>query len=359
MHAPRLHLRRRLLRLRTLSLATLAATVATLVLGPAPADALSGSSISWLLAAPTVTRGSTDTLNGAVTMGSTARPVLLQRYASGAWRATATSVRTATGRFALPLPTTATGRFTYRAFAPTAGGRVAVATRAVVVTVTLPPVSNPRAYGFLSRVANPSAPVARWDPCTSTGGRRTIGYAVNPANAPAGYAADVAGAFSRLGAATGLVFVRRADTAIVPGAKGQRPYPADVQIVLAWAAPGVSAYLPAGTGELARGGATWQLGYRDVHNGPASSIVAGYVVLDPGRHLAGGFGAGPVYGLQGTEGQLLMHELGHAVGLAHPAIRDVTEVMSPVLTRKLAVWGAGDRTGLRLVGATAGCLHRG
>lgn len=348
-------------RTRRLGLLTLAVTVATLVLGGGPAHALAASTLSWRVAATTVTRGGADTVSGAVTPGSTARPVVLQRYWSGAWHATTTSVRTTTGRYSLRVPTSSTGRFTYRVHAPAAGGRVAVSTRSIVITVTPPPVSNPRAYGFLSRQADPAAPVARWDPCTSTGAARTIGYAVNPANAPKGYATDVAGAFYRLHVATGLTFARRADTTIVPGRKvnGAYPaYPGNVQIVLAWTARGVSAYLPAGASELARGGASWQLGWSDPAGRPASSIVRGYVVLDAGRHLAAGFGSGPATGLQGTEGQLLMHELGHAVGLAHPAVRDVTEVMNPVLTHKPAAWGAGDKTGLRLVGATAGCLHR-
>ncbi|MGZ6889156.1 MAG: hypothetical protein ACXVGM_03940 [Oryzihumus sp.] len=45
-------------------------------------------------------------------------------------------------------------------------------------------------------------------------------------------------------------------------------------------------------------------------------------------------------GLIGARGQLLLHELGHAVGLDHPRVADTSEVMFPVLTHKVASWGS-------------------
>jgi hypothetical protein len=147
-------------------------------------------------------------------------------------------------------------------------------------------------------------------------------------------------------------------TTLVPSPATLADYPANTQIVLAWTSRGTSSYLPAGSSELARGGADWQTGYVDA-SGPAAAMVHGYVVADVKTLLAQGFGAGPSTGLQGTEGQLLMHELGHVVGLAHPAVADSTEIMSPTLTHKLAVWGAGDKVGLAQLGAHAGCLRVG
>jgi hypothetical protein len=53
-----------------------------------------------------------------------------------------------------------------------------------------------------------------------------------------------------------------------------------------------------------------------------------------------------------------MHELGHTTGLDHPTVNDKAQIMYSVMTRKLAVWGAVDKNGLRRVGAPAGCLRR-
>jgi predicted Zn-dependent protease len=50
-----------------------------------------------------------------------------------------------------------------------------------------------------------------------------------------------------------------------------------------------------------------------------------------------------------------MHELGHAVGLDHTT--DRSQIMYPTMTRKKAVFGAGDRTGLHYLGRTSGCLY--
>lgn len=340
----------------------LLASVAALVLSTAPAGALGGSTLLWRVSATRVTVGTTTTMSGTVTRGTTARTVVLQRYYSGAWRSTTTQVRTSTGRFALRVPTAAAGRFTYRLKAMAGGGRVAVATGSVTVTVAPRPVSNPRAFAFLSRQGDASAPLARWNPCSPQGvDQHAIGYRVNVTGlspeAASSVTADVRGTFERLSAATGLTFADRGTTTLVPSSATLVDYPADTQIVIAWTSRGNTTYLPAGSTELARGGADWRTGYLDAAGHPASAMLHGYVVADVKTLLAQGFGAGPTTGLQGTEGQLLMHELGHVMGLAHPTVSDSTEIMSPTLTHKLAVWGAGDKAGLALLGANAGCLH--
>lgn len=219
------------------------------------------------------------------------------------------------------------------------------------------PVSDPDAYSFLSRGLDPTAPVSRWDPC---GG--AITYRVNPARAPRHGVSDAKGAFARVAQATGLRLRYRGTTSAVPGADGKAgAYPPRTDIVVAWVTPGKQSpgYLPKPPkgyrGLAGVGGGTWW-GAFTKSGAAANEITTGYVVLDATQHLASGFGAGPRQGPQGTEGQLLMHEIGHAVGLGHPAVDDPTEIMHPVMTHKKAVWGAGDLNGLRRVGATQGCL---
>ncbi|MGN6635827.1 MAG: hypothetical protein ACTHJ6_10270 [Oryzihumus sp.] len=218
--------------------------------------------------------------------------------------------------------------------------------------------SNPRAYAFASRPAGSSAPIARWNPCSGA-----IGYRVNLSHAPRGALHDVGGAAARIRAATGLRLVYQGTTRIIPGRSWQPAFPADTRMVIAWDLPSrnhlLSPALPGRPGitTVGAGGSLWVPGYRDRAGRPALAIIQGFVVLSATARLSAGFSLGPAYGLQGTRGQLLMHELGHAVGLDHPRVADRTEIMRPVLTRKLARWGAGDLVALRRVGASSGCLY--
>ena len=86
-------------------------------------------------------------------------------------------------------------------------------------------------------------------------------------------------------------------------------------------------------------------------------ISTGYVLInaDYARTAPAGFGADQPHG------NVLMHELGHLVGLDHPEevprLADDWQVMTQSGGLPASVWGAGDLAGLRRVGRTAGCLR--
>jgi hypothetical protein len=195
---------------------------------------------------------------------------------------------------------------------------------------------------------NSDGSVVRWNPCGS------IRYRVNLRYAPAGAWTDVQAAIAKITAATGLKFVYYGTTTAIPQStygSGFTPGQTVPPLLIAWAAPGT------GTGRsnllttsiAGRGGwrsIAWYDANRVYHR---PRIYTGFVVINTKYNsMTGGFGLGH------TRGELLMHELGHAVGLNHTG--DGTQIMYPSTTRYAGTWGAGDATGLRRVGLASGCI---
>jgi hypothetical protein len=235
-----------------------------------------------------------------------------------------------------------------RMAAAVAAALVCVPLMTVPASAALSARGNPRAYAFISRSGG-SGPIARWNPCAR------IGYRVNPRLGGAGALADTRGALARIHRVTGLRFVYRGRTRIIPGGRGGKHYPRDTQLVVSWARPGQTRMLDA-AGVAGQGGPSW-VTWHSPSGRAKAMITRGFVVLNANLDLGGGFGGGVHNGWAGTRGQLLMHELGHAVGLDHPRQNDRREIMYPTMTTKRAVWGAGDLHGLRRLGAAGGCLR--
>jgi Matrixin len=92
-----------------------------------------------------------------------------------------------------------------------------------------------------------------------------------------------------------------------------------------------------------------QEGTGDFHN----QYVAGYVVIDGGARYAPS-------GRWSME-LIVMHELGHLLGLGHVEAPDELmyseEVAPRTAPNQISTWGPGDLEGLRLLGAEQGCLE--
>ena len=180
---------------------------------------------------------------------------------------------------------------------------------------------------------------ARWDPCTP------IRYVVNPAWMPHAGRADLAEALRRISAVSGLQFVDEGDTDELPSL-ARDAYQPD-RYGERWA-PLLVTWVPPASTDVGIGGGIQGVSLAvAVPGADGGSIVTGQVVLDADRRLASGFGPGS------TDGEVLLHELAHAVGLGH--VDDPTQVMYFRTTNSESQFGAGDRAGLAALGAPAGC----
>lgn len=200
-------------------------------------------------------------------------------------------------------------------------------------------------YRFI-RTAVGGGPV-RWDPCT------TITYAINTgAVAPNAVRPDLKEAIRRVTAATGIEFryvgttdetffsafrrmryhgvIRRAKVIMVwvdhEAYQSILDRLGDPRPVIAFARPMAGLYT-----------------HRDQYLG-------GVVVIDADATSVPGFG------FRFARGLVLLHELGHIIGLDHVRDRDQLMYSGPNPNLRLRGFGVGDREGLRQLGEEAGCF---
>ena len=179
----------------------------------------------------------------------------------------------------------------------------------------------------------------RWDPCTP------IRYKVNTAGLPAAARSIVVEAIAQLAAVTGLELIDMGDTADLPQTGSPRRPPApDYDLLIAYASgPSFRAF--AGTNRyMAVGGpaATYQ-------RGSGWRYDQGIVLIDLSDGLPFDWSS------QGW-GRIVLHELGHVVGLLH--VEDPGQLMHGRASARTS-FAEGDLAGLRRLGAAQGCLLPG
>ncbi|MGH9114389.1 MAG: hypothetical protein ACRDWW_01025 [Acidimicrobiales bacterium] len=180
-------------------------------------------------------------------------------------------------------------------------------------TIVTTPQSLGDQYSF--EVTNSDGVPARWNPC------ETIHYAVVYAGAPAGWQSVVSDDMAAVQAATGFSFAydgAYADSSEVPSSS---------QLTLSWT--------PNLTGGDMVGLTTY---WYYTLSGFTPQLVSAEIQLKTGLSAA-------------AEEPVLLHELGHSMGLGHVTGR---EVMNPV-DMGLTAYQPGDLGGLWRLGATQGC----
>jgi len=315
-------------------------TVVVMAMFVTPARAVLGSvTADW--PAAQVSRGSSVSVTGHVSGLELGDGVFLQQKVLGGWR-NITKVRLDASRnYRVAIPTWWVGTRTYRVITTSLLNTTLLGTPSSSWTVDVVPTYNPPGYETQYKYSTSSP--ARWDPC------RTIGYRVNARQATSGAITDVKTAFKRLGFATGFRFVYRGTTTGIPQNGGNSWYPAGTQIVVAWARPSQSSMLRLFPNAVGVGSAITSGGYVNGDGTSISRIIRGAVVVNSERHYRAGFGTGS------TRGDIVLHELGHTMGLSH--VGGSRQIMYPMVTSGPALLGKGDLGGLERRGARLGCVR--
>lgn len=204
-----------------------------------------------------------------------------------------------------------------------------------------PPVASlpeGQGYRFLQHQESDSKQPVAWSPC------RPITYVMRPDNAPIGGAALVKDAVQRVSAASGLRFEDRGLTTELPSGE-RKPYQFErygdrwAPVLVAWATSDeIPDFAIDVAGEAGAASVTTPSG--------DSTYVSGILYLDPAKIDQARVAAG-----EAVARAIVIHELGHLVGLAH--VNDPAAVMFPQANAEVTELSPGDRTGLAALGRGA------
>ncbi len=189
--------------------------------------------------------------------------------------------------------------------------------------------------------------LTRWNPCQPTVTVRVNPVALRGKAAKNAAVREVKKAFAKVQSATRIDFTVKGRTTRVPRSNNISKLPAE--IVVAFVRPRSTDFSLAGS-TAGQGGSQWR--YWKAGNRWKLAATRGYVVIDAPQTASWSKGFGPGV----TRGNLLLHELGHVMGLLH--VTNSRQLMYPSLsTATRDGYAKGDRVGLKKMGRSAGCIR--
>jgi len=320
-----------------IAVVALAVAVATLLVPTIEASfgAASRSRITTSWSATSVKLGTPTTVKGRVTSKRLQRrTVNLYFYVKSGWRRVATTTSGPRGYYSIKVPTDYYGPRPAQLRSPAVKGARAVTSsnRKLTVSPAYAPAGTSAAWSRQT-----PGEERRFGPCSPVTYRVNDSQAVKP-----GALADVHAAFARLHEATGIPFRYLGRTTTFP--QGTEPLPGDTDIAVAWGQDDDTGWDLSG-GALATSDVLATRAARD-KQGAVRRILSAGVMLNA---------AEDDYSSSMRQG-ILLHELGHALGLGHTA--DTNQRMEEnVWDGETTRWGAGDLAGLRRVGIAEGCVY--
>ena len=198
---------------------------------------------------------------------------------------------------------------------------------------------------------NGSKVALRWNGC-QTAVTWKVNLAAVPTDQRSTVLSETKTAVGRIATHTGMTFSYKGSTTEVPQV-GSMPSQT-AELVIAYTSPTKTNYNLAGS-VLGQGGlyAAWVSRTSNGTTTYTTAALRGFVVLDTPQMLSQtkpGFGTG----LRRTN--VVLHELGHAFGLAH--VDTNTQQMYPVISSiSPSGMATGDRGGLYRLGKAAGCIN--
>ena len=317
-----------------------------LVIGPAAARKPHGK-VVWDSTSFSVGTGQV-AAHGKVPGGK--RKVRLQVKVPGKWQTFGSTKSNRRGKFSISAPLDWYGAHKVRVFV--AGRHPFKRTTTVQVSAPYAPRGNPADHAF-----TPGERGLRYsfDPC------ETVKYVVNADDVGPGgiYLAQLA--MTQLSWATGIRVKYIGTSHQIPFQTAETQLPANHDLLIAWAD---EAEIPAfvTTPAIGFGGPFRIKRARDGKGRPVLMSTQGAVVLDTNAYASGNYTQG-YFGTKPTWGEVILHEVGHAFGLAHVAATD--EIMYPSAGAGpypdgsfAGLYDAGDLAGLATNGLGQGCFRK-